>query len=114
LVGWLDTNNNGSIDLHEFVANLLDLMHQSTNASEKKHIRKLVQDHHQLRCRFMKFVGFAEKELRVIRDRVELLQVPGSAQASCCLSDEFLQLPGSAEAACCLSDVELAVNVMAL
>ena len=60
----LDKDDNGSIDLHEFVANLLELMHGKAN---EQIMQKLLNEQKRTRYKLMKFASFVEQELHAIR-----------------------------------------------
>ena len=62
----LDKDNSGRICLHEFVANIIELMHHSTGGTEKQ-VRKLVHEQHRMRHTLKHFMAFVQEELQAIR-----------------------------------------------
>merc|ERR1711924_375806 len=80
----LDKDNNGSICMHEFVANLMDLMHHSTGGTEKK-FQILVHEQHRMRhtLKHLKHsVAIVHNELKTLRQDWESRTSRSSRQLS--------------------------------
>lgn len=71
----LDKDDSGSITVHEFVANLLELMHHHHQPGvNEQQIEKMRQQQIKLRHHFAKFSGATTSELRAIRAQLTLLR----------------------------------------